>query len=232
MLGWFKMTPETSLEDVEWLLARSSGYDAGYAFVADLESIAQNGYSNKILELIGEWEKLRIGGLFSEQQKELLRDATKEFSLQKINANEWILQAINAEIFNHKKKVKQPGEPLFSTFTFNNIGNEQTLNFAITAIDCEASDIVLEINNYKEIKLPVVLSQGQTIKYTGGNRATVYDANWQLIKEFDLNHSSLQISKGENTISFDCNFAVEGKNSNIKLEIRTFGKEEKIISDK
>lgn len=69
MLGWFKMTPETSIEDIEWLLARSAGYDAGYAFVAALESIEKNGHSNKILELIGDWEKLRLGGVFSENRK-------------------------------------------------------------------------------------------------------------------------------------------------------------------
>jgi hypothetical protein len=40
MLGWFKMTPETSIEDMEWMLAKSAGYDAGYALVADLEIMA------------------------------------------------------------------------------------------------------------------------------------------------------------------------------------------------
>lgn len=232
MLGWFKMTPETSLEDIEWLLARSSGYDAGYAFVAEFESIEKNGNSDKILELIGDWEKLRLGGSFSEKQKELLRDSEKEFSLKRIGDNEWNLQEVNAEVFIHEKKVKQPGEPLFSTFILNNIGNEQTLNFLLTAIDCEASEIVMEINNYKEIRLPVVLREGQIIKYAGGNSASIYDANWQLIKEFDINHSDLQISKGKNSVSFDCNFTREGINSKIKLEIRTYGKGENVTSDK
>jgi len=231
MLGWFKMTPETSLEDIEWLLARSSGYDAGYAFVAEFESIEKNGNSDKILELIGDWEKLRLGGSFSEKQKELLRDSEKEFSLNRIGDNEWNLQEVNAEVFIHKKKVKQPGEPLFSTFVLNNIGNEQTLNFLLTAIDCDASEIVMEINNYKEIRLPVVLREGQIIRYAGGNSASIYDANWQLIKEFDINHSDLQISKGKNSVSFDCNFTREGINSNIKLEIRTYGKGENVTSD-
>jgi len=198
MLGWFKMTPETSIEDIEWLLARSSGYDAGYAFVASLESIEKNGNSDKILELIGDWEKLRLGGVFSEKQKELFRDVKKEFSIQKINDKEWKLFEINAEVFTHKKSVKQPGEPLFSTFKLKNTGNDQTLNFILTAVDCDASEMVIEINNYKEIKLPVVLTKGQAIKYTGGNRASLYDANWQLIREFDIVPADFQINKGEN----------------------------------
>lgn len=229
MLGWFKMTSETSIEDIEWLLARASGYDAGYAFVAGFESIEQNGNSDEILELIGDWEKLRLGGSFTEKQKEIFRDSGKEFSLKKIKDNEWDLLKVNAEIFNHEKKIKQPGEPLYSTFEFNNIGNEQSLNFLLTAINCDASEIVMEINNYKEVKLPVVLKKGQIIKYTGGNKATVYDSNWQLIKEFDIDPSNFKVGKGENSVSFDCTFDKIDKESSIKLEIRTFENGEKIV---
>lgn len=229
MLGWFKMTPETSVEDIEWLLAHSSGYDAGYAFVANFEAVEKNGNSNKILELIGDWEKLRLGKAFTEKQKEIFRDSKSEFSLKRINDNEWSLLKINAEIFNHEKKVRQPGEPLYSTFVFNNIGNEQSLNFILNAINCDVSEIVLEINNYKEIKLPIVLRKGQIIKYTGGNKAKVYDSNWQLLKEFDINPANFKVSKGENSVSLDCNFDKEDAESNIKLEIRTYGKGEKVV---
>lgn len=232
MLGWFKMTAETSIEDIEWLLARASGYDAGYAFVASLESIEKNGNSDKILALIGDWEKLRLGGVFTEKQKELFRDLKKEFSIQKINEKEWNLFEINAEVFTHKKNDKQPGEPQFSLFKFKNSGNDQSLNFILTAVDCDASEIVIEINNYKEIKLPVVLNKGQAIKYTGGNKASVYDANWQLIREFDIVPADFKINEGENSVSFDCRFSKEDKNQNIKLELRTSGNIESIILDK
>ena len=33
MLGWFSMRPSTSIEDIEWMLARSAAFDAGYALV-------------------------------------------------------------------------------------------------------------------------------------------------------------------------------------------------------
>lgn len=229
MLGWFKMTPETSLEDVEWLLARSSGYDAGYAFVANFEAVEKNGHSDKILDLIGDWEKLRLGGAFTESQKEVFRDADTEFSLEKVNESEWSLLKINAEIFNHEKKVRQPGEPLHSTFAFNNIGGEQSLNFVLTAINSDASEIILELNNYKEVRLPVVLRKGQIIKYTGGSKATVFDSNWQPIREFDLNSSDFAINGGENSIAIDCTFHNEDKEPNVKLETRTYGEGEKIV---
>ena len=87
MLGLFKMTSETSVEDIEWLLAKSAAYDAGYAFVANLEIIENNGNSPEILELIGTWGKLRIQRAFSEEQKKVMLDSNKEFSLKEIDSN-------------------------------------------------------------------------------------------------------------------------------------------------
>ena len=232
MLGWFKMTSETSIEDIEWLLARSAGYDAGYAFVADFEAIDNNGNTPKILELIGDWEKLRIGGTFTEEQKTRMLDADKEFSLEKINKNEWNLYPVNADIFKHVKTVKQPGEPLYSTFEINNVGDKQTFSFIITASDCDASEITLEMNNYKKIKLPVALSKGQIIKYNGGNKATVYNANWKIIKEVEINSADLIINKGKNSLNVDCHFNNADKEPTVKLEIRTFEEAEKIAFNK
>ena len=229
MLGWFKMTSETSVEDIEWLLAKSAAYDAGYAFVANLETIENNGNSPEILELIGAWEKLRIQRAFSEEQKKVMLDSNKEFSLKEIDSNSWSLSHLNAEIFKHEHKTKQLGEPLYSRFKFNNIGKEQAFSFIITAVDSDISSITLEINNYKKIKLPVVLKKGQKIKYARGNKATVYDANWKYIKEFNVDFSDFTLNKGENSLNVDCDFIQPDKKATVKFEIRTVEKQEKIV---
>ena len=229
MLGWFKMTSETSVEDIEWLLAKSAAYDAGYAFVANLETIENNGNSPEILELIGAWEKLRIQRAFSEEQKKVMLDSNKEFSLKEIDSNSWSLSHLNAEIFKHEHKTKQLGEPLYSRFKFNNIGKEQAFSFIITAVDSDISSITLEINNYKKIKLPVVLKKGQKIKYACGNKATVYDANWKYIKEFNVDFSDFTLNKGENSLNVDCDFIQPDKKATVKFEIRTVEKQEKIV---
>ena len=229
MLGWFKMTSETSVEDIEWLLAKSAAYDAGYAFVANLETIENNGNSPEILELIGAWEKLRIQRAFSEEQKKVMLDSNKEFSLKEIDSNSWSLSHLNAEIFKHEHKTKQLGEPLYSRFKFNNIGKEQAFSFIITAVDSDISSITLEINNYKKIKLPVVLKKGQKIKYARGNKATVYDANWKYIKEFNVDFSDFTLNKGENSLNVDCDFIQSDKKATVKFEIRTVEKQEKIV---
>ncbi len=228
MLGWFKMTPETSIEDIEWLLARSAAFDAGYAFVASYESIEKNGNTDKILELIGEWEKIRLAGLFSDEQKQIMEDTDTEFSLNKINDNEWDLYRVYSGKFKHEKKVRQPGEPLYSTFHFNHEGKEQTMNFILNAVDSDISNITMEIDNYKEIKLPVALKSGEIIKYSGGEKAYVYDNNWHVINEFDINPSALKVTNGDHSMTFNCKFKKAGKEPMVKLEIRTFGPAEKI----
>ncbi len=228
MLGWFKMTPETSIEDTEWLLARSAAYDAGYAFVAGDEAIEKNGNTNKILELIGEWEKVRLAGLFTDEQKEIMKDTDTEFTLKKINDNEWDLYRVFSGKFKHEKKVRQPGEPLYSTFNFNHDGTKQSINFILNAVDCDISGIKMEIDNYKEIDLPVSLKSGEIIKYTGGTKAYVYDKNWQLINEFDMDPSAFKVTNGEHSMTFDCKFNNAGKEPVLKMEIRTFGLAEKL----
>lgn len=230
MLGWFKFTSETSVEDISWMLARSAAYDAGYALVANMEQIEQNGKSEDILELIGHWEKLRLGGAFSENQKEKMRQTDKEFVLLKSPNNKWTLQEIHAEIFHHKKKVKQPGEPLHSEFTFNNLGEEQSIQFILSAIDCKVNNIELEINNYKKIPLPITLNQGEIIQFIKGDKAIVYDKNWRILNEFDLAYSDLLVNSGENTISIDCEFEEAKKGSKLKLEIRSEVANEAVIT--
>lgn len=228
MLGWFKMTPETSIEDAEWLLAKSAGYDAGYALVVSDGIIEKNGNSDKILELIGDWEKLRLTNSFTEEQKERMRNTDNEFSLNKVNESEWSLWQINSELYKHEKKEKQPGEPLHSTFEFNNDGEEQPLCFTLTAMGCDADNITLEIDSYKELKLPVGLKKGQSLKYQGGDVIVLYNASWQILGEYEIESSDLIIDKNDHSFSIDCDFTIKGENPNVKVELKTVSGKEKV----
>lgn len=57
MLGWFLMTPSTFVEDIEWMMARAAGYNAGYAFVCDYESFKKNPNTDIIIDYIRMWEE-------------------------------------------------------------------------------------------------------------------------------------------------------------------------------
>jgi hypothetical protein len=222
MLGWFQMTPQTSTEDIEWMLARSAAFNAGYAFVASYGVIKNNGHSEEILKLLGDWENARMAGAFAEGQKKRMEDIKNEFHLEAVGENEWNLYQVYSYKFTHEKKVRQPGEPLHSSFKVKNPSTKQKMNFILTAIDGNVKGIKMEINNYKKITLPITLKEGETIKYSNGEKAVIYDKYWHDLKEVKIDTSILNIGNGEHSITFDCNF-VGGKDPKTKLEIRFIG---------
>ncbi|RLD85996.1 MAG: hypothetical protein DRJ07_01805 [Bacteroidetes bacterium] len=223
MLGWFKMTPEISLEDMEWMLTRSAAYDAGYAFVTSPVTIKTHGKSDEILEMIKQWEKARIGGAFPVDLKKEMENMDKEYHLESIGKNEWNLYPVTSEIFSHKKKVRQPGEPLYSTFKYNNPHDNQEVTLTIQALEeTKCKKIYVEIDNYKKIEFPVTLSNNQIIRYNGGNTALLYDKNWNKIKTIQLKMKKMEIDKGDHSFAVDCIF-LSGKKSKIKVEVKTIG---------
>ena len=227
MLGWFKMTSDTSIEDIEWMLARSAAFNAGYAFYTDYESLEENGHSEEVLKLLDEWEKARMSGSFKADQKQRMQDIDNEFHLETVNESEWALYEVYSHKFTHEKKEKQPGEPLHSTFTFENPAEKQPMNFILTLWEGSAKDFNFEIDHFKQIELPVTLEPGQSIKYSGGDTATIYNKNWKKIKEIGIDVSRLSLSTGTHTLSLDCKFS-ENKEAYVKLEIRTLGRAERV----
>ena len=229
MLGWFLMKPETSVEDIEWMLAKSAAYKAGYAFVSNYETIDKNGNSEKIFQLIGEWEELRLGGMFSSEQRKRMEDINNEFMLLKQNNKKWNLYQVFSAKFKHLKKDKDAGDSLFSILNFDNKGEEQTMNFILSAVDGDISNITFGIDKHKPIVLPVSIKAGETIKFQRDKRAFVYDKNWQIINEFELDQEMFKISNGNHQIHFDCKFANINKEGLVKIELRTFAKAEEIV---
>jgi hypothetical protein len=227
MLGWFRMTPETSIEDIEWMLARSAAFDAGYGFVTSYETLEKNGQTEIILSLLGEWEKARMSGAFNENQKQRMEKIENEFHLETVNDMEWDLYPINSYKFKHGKKVRQPGEPLSSIFTFENQSTKQAIHFILTAFDVSIQNIRMEIDNHREISLPISLKSGNSIKYTGGKKAQIYDKNWNELKEIAIDPSLLMVSQGKHKITFNCHFN-DGEKPLVKLEIRLRGLAERV----
>lgn len=217
MLGWFLMRPGTSLEDIEWLLARSAGFDAGYAFVMNYEALEKNGNSERILELIGQWEKLRMDNAIPDSLKLLMQDVNNEFEHH--NGNE-IVQ-INSNKFTYQNKEKQPGEPAYSTFTIESQWENSPLCFIISAHGSQVMDISIEIDNYKTIDIPYWLADKEIFKYTGGNEIIIYDENWIQQERYKVSPDQFLIGKGEHTINFLCNF--KGDKGEVKIEFRTEG---------
>jgi hypothetical protein len=222
MLGWFKMTANTTLEDIEWLMTRSAAYNAGFAFVMDLNAVKGNGLSAEILDRMNLWESARLKGLFPADITAKMRDLSTEFHLEKGNGKSLRLSQVYSHKFKHLKKERQPGEPLYSSFSIDNKAPRQTMGFIITAVQADLSDIKLEINRSKTVLIPGVLKKGQSIKYQGGKEALVYDAQWHQLAAIDLNASTLSLSQGRQELTFDCKFSETdpGVEAHVSLEIR------------
>ncbi|HLT50415.1 MAG TPA: hypothetical protein VKZ93_00585 [Arenibacter sp.] len=225
MLGWFSMRENTSLEDIEWMLARSAAFDAGYALVTSVDLVGKNGFGNEILEKIKQWEKARLGGAFTDGQKKRMENIKDEFSLETLSENSWNLIPWSVQRFEHELKIRQPGEPVWSEFSYENVNAVQPMKFILTTMNTKVSDITLEVDNFKKIHLNVSIKEGEYLKYDGGKEAVLYDRSWNKIKEIPLDPESMTIGNGNHKIKVDCKFSAS-EDASLKLEIKTSGKQE------
>lgn len=133
--------------------------------------------------------------------------------------NKWNLTRVYSFKFNYEKSVKQPGEPESATFSYENPAADQPMNFILLAVAGGVSDINMEIDNYKAIRLPIVLKAGQRLKYAGGDKAVIYNKNWQQLDKIKMLPSQWMVSTGHHSINFDASFA-GGEKLSVKLEFR------------
>ena len=218
MLGWFSLRPNTSLEDIEWMLARSAAYDAGYAFVVRDQALQQNGQLNAIFKRIGDWERLRMSDVFSTNQKERMKGTETEFELVYQDEKVIGLKQVHTYRFTHELKVRQPGEPLYTRFTFENPTEENELSFILTAQNTKVSDISIELDNSKVIHLEATLKKGESLRYTGGKFAVVVDQTLRLKQKFEI--QGIKLSKGIHNIKLDAHFSESEEDAALKVELR------------
>jgi len=220
MLGWFLLTKETSLEDIEWMLAKSVAYDAGYGFVCNYKSLEENGLTDQILSMIGLWEKVRMEQLFDQETRDILKDPKLDFHLEEADNKDLELYEYKVQRFEYATQQRQPGESEWSVFEFNNPYEAQPLQFLITVPkELIFEDPVLEINNSNTIKIPVQLDKGYIVK-CNAKELFIYDREWNIIKTEAIDENSLNISQGKQSIKMKGR--VVGKNPQaVKIELKT-----------
>jgi len=236
MLGWFSMNSQTSIEDTEWLLARAAGFDAGFAFNLNLNHVKQNKASDAIFEAIKTWETARMAGAFTENQKLRMEDIKNEFHLEKVSENRWDLYQYKIDRFVHEQKIRQPGEPLYSVFEFDNPYEEQSLMFLITLSpgkdepSASLERITMEINDYSNLEIPVNMDQSHVLKLDQRGKIELYDKNWNLLKTFDMGTKLPLLGKGKNKVTVDADFLTDGF-SKMNIEVKTISPPEQVGSN-
>jgi len=123
----------------------------------------------------------------------------------------------------------QPGQPVDATWELDNPHGAQTLQFILRVSgDAPISDVTLEIDGVSETLIPVTLETGQILKYSGGDRAILYDKHWNELKNVELDASELQIGPGVCEICLGCRFHTADE-PEVKLEFRTVGQAETCV---
>lgn len=227
MLGWFRMSPETSVEDIEWMLARSAAFDAGYGFVTSFEALEENGRTDEILRLLGRWEEARMADAFSPAQKMRMESITNEFHLEESGESGWTLQEIHTSVHRFGNRERQPGEPALRAFDFENPDNGQPLGFILTVVGGTATDIRLEIDGKPALAVPGALREGEALTYEGGERAAVYSRQWQRLRTVTVDPDALRVSPGSHELGVDARLG-GGEGAELKVEIRLRGPEETV----
>jgi hypothetical protein len=228
MLGWYLLTERTTLAEMEWMLARAAGYGAGFAMVARPKDLRGNPRTPALLDAIREWERARMARAFSPAQRERLKDAHNEFHLTTTGPDAWELsQLLESPVFTHRRVERQPGEPTHSAFAFDQPWASQPLQFRISARggDGTASRIVLRVDGYVAVELPVELQSGERLATDGTNAIQVYDPSGKPKHRFALTTALPLLAKGTHTLNVDAKFD-SGASPELRLQLRGVGEPE------
>jgi hypothetical protein len=222
------------MEDMVWMLARSAGYNAGFAMVASPKAVQKNVQSPALLDAIREWEIARTHYAFSKAQQEQLKDTRNVFHLEKIKEGQWNLyQYALSPLFTKEKMLKQPGEPTVSTWNFNQQWATQPLSFKIHIKGKKGfvKNIKMQLDNYSDINLPVELNAGESLVANGSNQIVLFDAKGKQKGSFALPTALPTITSGNHTIIFDAVFS-EDEPPVIEMQLKGFIKKEPIAEKK
>ena len=209
MLGWYLLTETTSLSDVEWMLARAAGYNAGFALATSIDAVRKNADIGAILDAIREWESARRGKAFSAAQRVLLKDPKREFHLQAVAEGQWKLFPFHESQPNHHEKlIRQPGQPAGSRWEFTNPDGAQPLEFKLR-VTGDSGTVVnpkIDLDHFGTIVFPVELATGQTLLCEGTSTARIYDSKGRQVKTVRTTGQIPVLQPGRHEIQFECEF--------------------------
>ena len=223
MMGWYLLAENTTLGEMEWMLARAAGYSAGFAMVARPAALRNNPLTPALLDAIREWETARTGNAFNNAQRELLKDPKNEFHLEKTAAGKWNLyQYSGTAVFVREKFERQPGEPTATTWNFQQDWKQQPLQFQLNVTGAEGSvnNIKLQLDSYAEINLPIELQAGESAVCDGTSTIRIYDKNGKPKNKVTLPAIPPVVATGAHTVIIDSDFT---GNTPPKIEVRFKG---------
>ena len=234
MLGWFlirladKKFECSTLEDLEWALSESAGFDAGYGMTISVQTLHLHGQIDKLLSAMKYWDALRLADAFTDEQKEKLKDPATEWHLEKADENEYLLYPIEmSKPYICNLAEMQPGQPGGSDWS---VTNNMEAGFSIRLKNEGEGSIANP--SFKTaggtIKFNCTVGENQYLLYSFDGKAEVTNRNFAKIADADV-MGAAALPKGTSAVAFSCEHD-KYETPEISVRFITRGKPDRIIS--
>lgn len=233
MLGWFlirladKNFECSTLEDLEWALSESAGFDAGYAMTINTSTLRRHGQIDQLLSAIKEWDTLREAHAFTEEQKVRLKDPKTEWHLEKADGQTYHLYPLSvSKPYRCNLAEMQPGQPGGADWS---VDTPYKGTYAIR-LKVDGDGTIKDpafTTQEGVIKFPCEISGNQYLLYTADGKALVTDKNYKTITEVRPEGKAL-LQAGSSGISFSCEQTSEDA-PEVIVRFITRGEPEKIV---
>lgn len=209
MLGWFLIRLAdrkfecTTMEDLEWALSESAGFDAGYAMTINVSTLKKHGQIDQLLAAIKNWDMLREKKCFTPEQMERLKDPLTEWHLEKENQNTFLLYPLSVTKHYHCSLGElQPGQPGGADWS---VHTPYAGKYAFR-LKVEGEGYIENPKFMTEkgtISFPCKVEEGQYLLYGFDGQATVTDKNYNIIHTVTP-QGNAEIPNGDSHVAFSC----------------------------
>lgn len=209
MLGWFLIRLAdrnfecTTMEDLEWALSESAGFDAGYAMTINMNTLRRHGQIDKQLAAIRNWDKLRTANAFTEEQKKRLRNPQTEWHLEKISEQEYHLYPLHiSNFYRCNMEEMQPGQPGGADWTLNSLyGGMYAFRLKVAWEGSVRNPSFRTPESV--IQFPCEIKAGQYLLYEFDGTAVITDKNYNVLQQVKPIGKAL-LPTGASSIVFSC----------------------------
>ncbi|MBI1370181.1 MAG: hypothetical protein GC162_16200 [Planctomycetes bacterium] len=208
--GWYS---GLSLYDAENLEAKSVGWNATYALDVSQGGLDHTGERDAIFKAFHAWEAARAAGVFTEDQKERLRDPKYKFHLEQIDDHRFRLTPI--------REVRMAGQASQPVAIFND-QQAQPLQFALRVPEA-ADGVVITLPDGGQIMLnqkiekdQFIICKGDTVYLADNFRKKVTDLSLARPAVLPAGESRMSVTLTGGVAHFDLTVWVAGNTEEIK----------------
>ena len=186
MLGFFTLRPVDCADDIEWVMSKSAGFDAGVLMTINEPKHPQ---LNDCLDAIREWETARMAQAFPPELKLQLQVPRNEFHLEAVSPGKWRLH----QYFSYKEKYIKNHQVI----PFENPYSAQALQFTIkNQGSADIKNLKIHLNGQDIYLLNSVFKPGEIMRHTGQGTLMHYTQDWKILNSEKLPLNKLHCPKG------------------------------------